>query len=114
MHEVGIIESALALVERHAAEHHARRIERIVLRVGLLAGVEIESLRFAFAAVAPQTIAAGAILEIEKVPAEIHCRDCGRDFSAAGSFIFSCPHCAALCSDVRHGREMELTRIEMT
>jgi hydrogenase nickel incorporation protein HypA/HybF len=114
MHEVGIIESALALVERHAAEHHARRVDRVVLRVGALAGVELEALRFAFEAVAPQTVAAGATLEIEHVAAEIHCDGCGRDFTAEGSFVFTCPHCQALCGNVRRGRELELSRIEMS
>lgn len=114
MHEVGIIESALALVERHAAEHRARHVERVVLRVGALSGVEIDSLRFAFEAVAPRTIAAGALLDVEEVPAAIYCDACAREFTADGSFIFQCPTCGALCGDVRRGRELELTRIEMT
>lgn len=114
MHEVGIIESAMTLVERHAAEHHAQRVERVVLRVGALAGVEIESLRFAFEAVVPNTIAAGAVLDIEEVPAGIYCAACQTEFTATGSYIFTCPHCGALAAEVRHGRELELSRIEMT
>ncbi len=114
MHEVGIIESALAEVERHATEQRARRIERIVLRIGALSGVEIESLRFAFEAVAPNTIAAGAVLEIEEVPAAVYCHQCGREFAADKSYIFTCPDCGSLCGDIRRGRELELSRIEMT
>ena len=114
MHELSLIESTLALVERHAADHDATRVERIVLRVGTLAGVDIESLRFAFEAVAPRTIAAGATLEIETIPALVHCSGCDADFDASGSFIFTCPQCGALSADVRQGRELELSRIEMT
>ena len=114
MHEVGIIESALARVTEEASAQRAHRVERIVLRIGALAGVEREALRFAFDAVAPQTIAAGATLEIEEVAAAIHCASCDREFTGDGSYIFVCPTCGDLCGDVRRGRELELSRIEMS
>lgn len=114
MHELSLIESALALVERSVTEHHATRVERIVLRVGALAGVDVDSLRFAFAAAAPRTVAADAVLEIEELAARVHCAGCERDFAGDGSFVFQCPQCGALSADIRQGRELELSRIEMT
>lgn len=115
MHEVGIIESALEIVLRHAAERHAQRIQRVVLRIGSLAGVEPAALRFAFDAVTRGTPADGAALEIEPVPAAVYCPTCAREFTPeAGGFIFQCPACGDLCGEVRRGRELELSRIEMT
>lgn len=114
MHEVGIMESALQIVLRHAAEQRAQRVDRVVLRIGSLAGVENQALFFAFDAVSRGTVAEGAELEIEPVTAAVYCPDCAREFEAGqGSFVFECPTCRALCGEVRRGRELELSRIEM-
>ncbi len=115
MHEVGIMESALALVARHAAGNAARRVSRVVLRIGALAGVEIESLRFAFDVVSRGTVAEGADFEIEEVPVAVYCHGCHEEFAVeSGGFIFTCPTCGDLCGEIRRGRELELSRIELT
>jgi hydrogenase nickel incorporation protein HypA/HybF len=113
VHEVGIMESALALVQRQVADHHAQRVGRVVLRVGALAGVEVESLRFAFDVVSRGTPAEGATLEIESVPALVFCPTCQREFPGTDGFIFACPGCGDFCSEIRQGRELELSRIEL-
>lgn len=112
MHEVGIIESALDVIRREAAQHGAASVARVVMRVGALSGVEPEALRFAFAAVTPGSVAEGAELDIEVVPARVHCRDCDEDFTVETGFIFQCPRCSALSGDLRSGRELELARLE--
>lgn len=114
MHEVGIMESALAAVLERARGQGAHRVHRIALRIGSLSGVEPEALRFAFDVVTRGTPAAGAELAIEAVPALAHCPDCHADFAADSGFIFTCPGCRRLCGELRQGRELELTRIEMS
>jgi hydrogenase nickel incorporation protein HypA/HybF len=112
MHEVGIMESALDAVRREAAAHGATSVTRIVLRIGAISGVEPDALRFAFEAVSPDTLAAGARLEIETIPARAHCGACQREFVIEQGFIFTCPNCGAFSGDVRSGRELELARLE--
>jgi hydrogenase nickel incorporation protein HypA/HybF len=113
MHEVGIVQAAVAAAERAALDCGAARIGRLVLRVGALAGVEPTALRFAFEAVSLGTRAEGATLEIEEVAAELHCARCAKPFSAAkDGFIFRCPDCGDLSGDIRRGRELELGRID--
>lgn len=114
MHEVGIMESALDAIRREAAQHRATHVGRVVLRVGAISGVEPEALRFAFSAVTPGSIAEGAELEIQVVPARAHCKTCCADFVIESGFIFACPRCQALSGDVRSGRELELARLEFT
>jgi len=114
MHEVGIMESAMAIVLRHVEERRAGRVDRVVLRVGTLAGVDLDSLHFAFEVVARGTIADGAALEIESVPAAVFCQSCQSEFAGGAGFIFTCPTCGDLCGEIRHGRELELSRIEMS
>lgn len=113
MHEVGIMESALGIVREQASAQRATRVDRLVLRIGALAGVDVEALRFAFQAVSPGTIAEGATLDVEWLPAVAYCAACRSDFAGGRNAIFACPRCQAFCADVRQGRELELTRIEM-
>lgn len=114
MHEVGIMESALDAVLSQARSHSAQRVHRIVLRIGALSGVDPEALRFAFDAVAQNTIAAGAALQIDDVPALAHCAACNADFGISSGFIFACPRCGDFSGKVRQGRELELFRVEMS
>lgn len=114
MHEVGIIESALATVLDYARAADAARVHRIRMRVGTLAGVDVDALRFAFDAVTAGTPADGAALDIDIVPATARCGTCQKDFTPASGFIFACPVCCALSGELRQGRELELSRIEMS
>lgn len=114
MHEVGIIESALGSVLSQARAHGAQRVDRIVLRIGTLAGVDGDALRFAFEVVARGTIAAEAELEIRDVAARANCTSCAAEFDVEGGPIFVCPRCGRLSGEIRQGRELELTRIEMS
>ena len=112
MHEAGIMESALAVIGREAGAHGVTQVTRVTLRVGVISGVVPEALRFAFEALSPGTVASGAELVIEHVPAIAHCKECDRDFTVEDGFIFECPECHALSADVRSGRELELVRLE--
>lgn len=106
------MESALEVIRREADRHGARRVEHVTMRIGAISGVEPEALRFAFSAVTPGTVAEGAALSIDLVPARAHCAACAEDFTIDSGFIFACPRCSALSGDVRSGRELDLARLE--
>lgn len=114
MHELGIMQSALAAVLDQARTHQAARVNRIVLRIGRLAGVDPEALAFAFDVVAKDTLASGATLEIDAVPGRARCAHCSEVFQVDAGWIFACPRCSRLSGDLTQGRELELSRIEMT
>lgn len=114
MHEIGIMSSAMDSVLAQARANGASRVHRIVLRIGTLSGVDPDALRFAFDVVAQGTPAEGASLEIETVQARARCPDCDLEFGVASGFIFTCPSCERLCSELRQGRELELARIEIS
>lgn len=108
------MESAMELVERHAATRRGRRVARVVLRIGALAGIDPEAMRFAFDVVSKGTVADGADFEIEDVPVAAWCAGCEREFPGdSRDFIFTCPACGDLSGEVRRGRELELSRIEL-
>ena len=112
MHEVGIMESALEAIQHQAAKHGATQVSRIVLRIGTLSGVDQDALRFAFDAMAPHSIARGAELELEIVPARARCGTCQIEFGVERGFIFQCPQCGDYSGDIRAGRELGIARLE--
>lgn len=112
MHELGIMASALDAIQGQAARHGATRVTRIVLRVGALAGVDVDALRFAYEALAPGGPAAGATLEIEQVPARAWCRRCDAEFGADRGLVFQCPYCHEYSGEIRSGRELGIARLE--
>jgi hydrogenase nickel incorporation protein HypA/HybF len=114
MHEVGIMSAAVEAALAEARARGAVRVHRVMLRIGALAGVAPEALRFAFEAVTEDTLAAGSELVLEVVPVRIYCEACAAEFTTEERFLFTCPHCQRLCGDVREGRELELTRIEIS
>ena len=106
------MESALDAVRQQAVKHGATRVSRIVLRIGTLSGVDLDALRFAYEALVPGGIAAGAVLEIETVAARARCAACQVEFGVERGFIFQCPRCGEYSGDIRAGRELGIARLE--
>jgi hydrogenase nickel incorporation protein HypA/HybF len=112
MHELSIMQNALNQALREARLAGAVRVHQIRLRIGVLSGVVPDALRFAFETLAPGTAAAGAVLEIEEVPARFWCAPCRREFVAA-NFYAECPDCGSPSAELRAGRELELCSLEV-
>jgi hydrogenase nickel incorporation protein HypA/HybF len=113
MHEVGIMQSTLSLAMKQAQHNGASQIHRLRLRVGAMSGVVPEALEFAFEALRLETMAAAAVLEIERVPAAGWCAACQIEFPAE-DFIFECPQCRLPSAELRHGTELELVAMEIS
>jgi hydrogenase nickel incorporation protein HypA/HybF len=110
---MGLMQSALDIVLRETAMQGASRVHRITLRIGQLAGVEPDALRFAFDAVVDGTSAEEAKLAIEEVPIVCYCETCCEEFRPV-SMIFACSRCNRVSKDVRHGLELEVASLEVS
>jgi hydrogenase nickel incorporation protein HypA/HybF len=113
MHELSLMESTLEIALEQAQRQGARKIHQVKLRVGAISGVVPEALEFAFDACAQNTIAAGANLKIELVPALCHCENCDREFTPP-DVIYACPGCGKISSKLLQGRELQLTSLEVS
>ncbi len=113
MHETGIAEAGIRAALTEMERHGASRILSVTLRIGALAAVDPEAMRFAFEVACGGTPAEGAGLEIENVPAEAWCRYCGIAFTPESVSFFKCPQCGEYSGELRRGREIELARLEM-
>ena len=112
MHEFSIMQSALSQALRETRQAGATRVHEIRLRVGALSGVVPEALQFAFEALTPGTPAEGARLTIENVAARFWCATCLREFVAANLHA-ECPDCGRPSAELRAGRELELSSLEV-
>lgn len=113
MHEISLMHEAVRIALTHAERNGAARVHALTMRVGPLAGVEVESLRLAFQVVTSETAADGATLQIDDAPVRCWCAGCDRMFQPA-DVVFCCPHCEQLSDDVRQGRELDLIAVEVS
>mgnify|MGYP006265750527 FL=1 len=112
MHELSLMASLRDLALEQARVHGACRIAAITLRIGSLAGVEPDALRFAHEVVMTGTAAEGARLQIEMVPALFECEPCQVAFAAEAGDCF-CPVCGTPSRQLIQGRELQLASLEL-
>jgi hydrogenase nickel incorporation protein HypA/HybF len=108
MHELSIAASVVEIVCRHAGD---RRVGQVELKVGQLRQVVPSSLAFSFELVAEGTVAEGAELELQSVPAVAACRECGSE-TELHAFPFQCAACHSFDLRIVSGEELEVESIE--
>src|SRR6185295_5741285 len=107
MHELSLMTEAVRMAVEAAKRAGRDRVLLLRMRVGALSGAVPEALRFAFDAASSGTIAEGATLEINPVPAVCWCEICRAEFEGA-DFMAECPRCHTPGGEWRRGRELEL------
>lgn len=112
MHEVSIMTEAVRMAAETARAAGAQRVTGLRLRVGTLSGAVPEAMQFAWEVVCEGTIAAGAQLEIESVPAAAWCVKCEAEFASSKCFN-ECPTCHTVSRELRRGRELEIVSVEI-
>ena len=110
MHEVSLMQNLLRAVGSAASKQGDGPVTEIHLRIGKMAGVNRDSLKFSFDILSKGTITENAILVIEDVPFSVHCTDCGSDFNP-DDFTLRCPACGGTSIEITSGREMEIDYI---
>jgi hydrogenase nickel incorporation protein HypA/HybF len=112
MHEMGIASSVLDAVRTEAELHPGSRVSKVGLRIGELAGIDPESLRFCFEALVKDSSLGPLPLEIEFCPRMQHCPTCGCTFKVA-DYDTTCAFCGLSPTDCVGGTELELSYLEM-
>lgn len=102
----------MAQVVATAAAHRARRVDRVVLRIGPLSGVEPQLLDHAFAIARGGTIAANAVLEVQHAPVTVACTLCGATGEAAPNRLL-CPACGTWKVRVTGGDDLLLASLDL-
>lgn len=112
MHEMGIANSVLDAVRTEIRLHPGVHPCKIGVRIGELAAVDQESLRFCFEAITKDTDFEQLELEIEICPRRHRCLACEKEF-IVHDYDFECPYCASIQSHCISGDELELAYLEV-
>ncbi|HEX5435187.1 MAG TPA: hydrogenase maturation nickel metallochaperone HypA [Candidatus Angelobacter sp.] len=104
--------SIVDMAEEEARMRNAK-IAAVHLRLGLLSGVVKDALLSCYGMACTGTPLEGSELLIEEVPVEIFCSACqtGRVLSSAQWFC--CPECGTPSAAVVHGKELEVSALEI-
>ncbi|HHH19778.1 MAG TPA: hydrogenase maturation nickel metallochaperone HypA [Campylobacterales bacterium] len=112
MHEYSIVQSLINSCEEHAQAHDARQVTKVVVKIGVMSGVEPDLLQTAFDTFKEQTICDGAEFVMNIQPIVIKCISCQQE-STLQKHAFCCPHCQGVAVEVLDGEEMYLMQLEM-
>ena len=104
MHEIGLCQSVLSVVEEQAA---GSRVTGVRLRVGALHRVSPEAFDQNFSLVAAGSLADGATVEVVIVPVTGHCRECGHQWEAQDQLPL-CPGCDSMQVELSGGDTQRL------
>jgi hydrogenase nickel incorporation protein HypA/HybF len=112
MHELAVTESVLDISLRHAQKAGAKRIISIHLVIGKFSSIVDDSVQFYWDTIAEGTIAEGATLHFERIPAEMACLDCGLTFEPTDE-TFACPQCMSPRVKITRGDELRVEGIDI-
>jgi len=112
MHELSIAMSILEVAEEEA-ERRGLQVMAIHLRLGAFAGVVKEALLSSFEMARENSAMPQAELIVEDVPIVVYCPACRKESPAASMQEICCPICGVPTPDVVHGRELEVSGLEV-
>lgn len=110
MHELSIAEGIIDIVEQTARTNNVRHVKSVRIAVGELAGVDIESLRFAWQSVTRGGCAKNASLIIDRPAGMAWCMDCAKEVPLK-RYGDACPHCGRYHLTATSGTELRVIDI---
>jgi hydrogenase nickel incorporation protein HypA/HybF len=112
MHEMGIANSVLEAVRTEMGLHPGTYPCKVGVRIGELAAIDQDALRFCFEAIIHETDLESLQLGIEVCPRRHRCQVCGCEFIVR-DYDSRCPQCASLKTTCISGDELELAYLEV-
>jgi len=112
MHELGIASSILDCVQAEARRHPKAHITKVGVKIGELAGVDVDCLQFGFEAIVKGTDWEPLVLEVESVPRIQRCPQCRHEFRMT-DFDPECPQCGEFATQCISGEELDVTYMEV-
>jgi hydrogenase nickel incorporation protein HypA/HybF len=112
MHELSIVSSVLEQLDELKKQHAGAHFSKVGLRVGELAGVDVDCLRFGFECVVKDTDWESLALEIEQVARRQRCPGCKAEFRAE-NWATACPLCGEAATITIAGEELQIAYVEV-
>ncbi|MEO6434632.1 MAG: hydrogenase maturation nickel metallochaperone HypA [Tepidisphaeraceae bacterium] len=113
MHELSIALSILDCAAEESERRGGAKVLAIHLKLGPLSGVVKEALVSAYGLASEVSEFPDSRLVIEDVPVVAYCPACAAEREIASIQEMCCPVCHTPTPDIRSGREMEVTALEI-
>lgn len=107
MHEFSIARSIVDIAEEAVTARQAKAVERIVLDIGRLSGIELDALSFVWDAATKESVLEGAEREVHIIQAQAKCLECEQVFEPV-ELMDACPQCGSYFYDILKGKEMQV------
>jgi len=112
MHELSVCLALVQQVTSIAQEKNAVAIDRVLIKIGPLSGIEPELLRHAYPLAAAGTLAGEAELVISPAEIVVRCRECGADSTVPANRLL-CSACGDFRTTLLSGDELLLQSVEL-
>ena len=112
MHEYSVVQALLEQIEDIAEQNSAQRVSKIVVKIGVMSGIEAHLLEIAFNTFKEKTICDGAEFVMNIQPLTITCNDCN-EVSELEQIHYCCQKCQSTNVEVTDGEDMFLMSLEM-
>lgn len=109
MHELSMCWDIVKIV---TAKTQSKKVKKIWLNIGELAGVDGEAIKFSFPIAAKNTVAEQALLEMNYIPAKGQCYTCQKEIYLTTLFD-ACPTCRKYDYEITQGKELHLLKVEV-
>jgi len=113
MHEMSIANSILEAVRKESVARGGARVSKVGVRVGELAAIDPESLRFCFEAIVQDSDLEPLALEIEVCLRQQRCPACNLTFTVKDHKV-ACPTCGSVATECISGNQMDLAFLEVS
>ena len=89
-------------------------MEAVHVKIGALSGVDKDALEFSYGIACEGTPLRGSRLIMQQVPIAIFCPTCRLERIVRSPQELCCPECQSPAFDVRSGRELDITALEIS
>lgn len=104
MHEFSLCQSVINIAEK-TPKDSSKQIAKVIVKIGTLAGVDVESFEFWFPVAAKDSVLKQAKLEIIHEQAIAKCKACEHEFELTKLYE-QCPNCGSFEKDILKGKDM--------
>lgn len=116
MHEVGIANSILEAGHATTDQRPGAKLIGIGVRIGVLSGVDVDALRFAFECLTAETDDEHVVFTTEQCPRVNRCDACGHEFESLLASPFTdapCPRCHNVHTSFVSGDQLDIAFVEV-
>lgn len=112
MHEYSIVQSLLDSCDENVRTNNATKVMKVVVKIGVMSGVEPSLLQTAFDTFKEKTVCEDAEFIINMQDIIVKCQDCLEE-STLTKLEYCCPKCESANLTILDGEDMYLMQLEL-